>query len=189
MTGRTLTFREAFNEAIRLEMRRDPLVIMIGEDMAGGAAATAAGRLLTPRRCPGILLQLPSQALDIHRHGGRVPVGAPPYRGIDRLGGEGPARIGGQEGQGWEHGIGEPAAPEDDRAERLDHLAVPGHAAKQVQRRKRDVQEETERLAHAALPQFLPERNQVVVVHPDGVVLRLHDGRHTVPRQTVLRSV
>jgi acetoin:2,6-dichlorophenolindophenol oxidoreductase subunit beta len=38
MTGRTLTFREAFNEAIRLEMRRDPLVIMIGEDIAGGAA-------------------------------------------------------------------------------------------------------------------------------------------------------
>jgi acetoin:2,6-dichlorophenolindophenol oxidoreductase subunit beta len=38
MTGRTLTFREAFNEAIRLEMRRDPLVIMLGEDIAGGAA-------------------------------------------------------------------------------------------------------------------------------------------------------
>jgi len=38
MTGRTLTFREAFNEAIRLEMRRDPHVIMIGEDIAGGAA-------------------------------------------------------------------------------------------------------------------------------------------------------
>ena len=38
MTGRTLTFREAFNEAIRLEMRRDPNVIMIGEDIAGGAA-------------------------------------------------------------------------------------------------------------------------------------------------------
>lgn len=38
MNDRILTFREAFNEAIRLEMRRDPLVIMIGEDIAGGAA-------------------------------------------------------------------------------------------------------------------------------------------------------
>ena len=38
MTGRTLTFREAFNEAIRLEMLCDPLVIMIGEDIAGAAA-------------------------------------------------------------------------------------------------------------------------------------------------------
>jgi pyruvate dehydrogenase E1 component beta subunit len=38
MTDRTLTFREAFNEAVRLEMRRDPLVIMMGEDIAGGAA-------------------------------------------------------------------------------------------------------------------------------------------------------
>lgn len=38
MTNRTLTFREAFNEAIRLEMRRDPTVIIMGEDIAGGAA-------------------------------------------------------------------------------------------------------------------------------------------------------
>jgi pyruvate/2-oxoglutarate/acetoin dehydrogenase E1 component len=38
MTTRTLTFREAFNEGIRLEMRRDPTVIMMGEDIAGGAA-------------------------------------------------------------------------------------------------------------------------------------------------------
>jgi acetoin:2,6-dichlorophenolindophenol oxidoreductase subunit beta len=37
MTKRTLTFREALNEAIRLEMRRDPTVILIGEDVAGGA--------------------------------------------------------------------------------------------------------------------------------------------------------
>jgi len=35
---RTITFREAINEAIRLEMRRDPLVIIMGEDIAGGAA-------------------------------------------------------------------------------------------------------------------------------------------------------
>jgi pyruvate/2-oxoglutarate/acetoin dehydrogenase E1 component len=37
MTTRALTFREAVNEAIRLEMRRDPTVILIGEDVAGGA--------------------------------------------------------------------------------------------------------------------------------------------------------
>jgi pyruvate/2-oxoglutarate/acetoin dehydrogenase E1 component len=37
MTTRQLTFREAVNEAIRLEMRRDPTVVLIGEDVAGGA--------------------------------------------------------------------------------------------------------------------------------------------------------
>jgi pyruvate/2-oxoglutarate/acetoin dehydrogenase E1 component len=37
MAGRVITFREAINEAIRLEMRRDPTVILMGEDVAGGA--------------------------------------------------------------------------------------------------------------------------------------------------------
>ena len=37
MTTRTLTFREALNEAIRLGMRRDPTVIVMGEDVVGGA--------------------------------------------------------------------------------------------------------------------------------------------------------
>lgn len=37
MTARTLTFREAINEAIRLEMRRDHTVVLMGEDVAGGA--------------------------------------------------------------------------------------------------------------------------------------------------------
>ena len=37
MTDRILTFRDAINEAMRLEMRRDPTVILIGEDVAGGA--------------------------------------------------------------------------------------------------------------------------------------------------------
>lgn len=37
MTDRTLTFREAINEGLRLEMRRDPTVILMGEDIAGGA--------------------------------------------------------------------------------------------------------------------------------------------------------
>jgi pyruvate/2-oxoglutarate/acetoin dehydrogenase E1 component len=38
MATRTLTFREAINEAMRLEMRRDPTVILFGEDVAGGAS-------------------------------------------------------------------------------------------------------------------------------------------------------
>ncbi len=37
MTDRKLTFREAINEALRLEMRRDPTVVLMGEDIAGGA--------------------------------------------------------------------------------------------------------------------------------------------------------
>jgi len=37
MTERIITFREAINEGIRQEMRRDPTVILMGEDVAGGA--------------------------------------------------------------------------------------------------------------------------------------------------------
>ena len=32
MTTRVISYREAINEAIRLEMRRDPMVILMGED-------------------------------------------------------------------------------------------------------------------------------------------------------------
>lgn len=38
MSTRVITFREAINEALRLEMRRDPTVILMGEDISGGAA-------------------------------------------------------------------------------------------------------------------------------------------------------
>jgi pyruvate/2-oxoglutarate/acetoin dehydrogenase E1 component len=38
MTTRTITYREAINEAIRMEMRRDLNVILMGEDVAGGAS-------------------------------------------------------------------------------------------------------------------------------------------------------
>uniref|UniRef100_A0A831TCN1 Alpha-ketoacid dehydrogenase subunit beta n=2 Tax=Thermorudis TaxID=1649508 RepID=A0A831TCN1_9BACT len=34
---RVISYREALNEAIRLEMRRDPTVVIMGEDIAGGA--------------------------------------------------------------------------------------------------------------------------------------------------------
>ncbi|MDA8195354.1 MAG: alpha-ketoacid dehydrogenase subunit beta [Thermaerobacter sp.] len=38
MTTRQITFREAINDALRQEMRRDPTVIVMGEDVAGGAS-------------------------------------------------------------------------------------------------------------------------------------------------------
>ncbi len=38
MTIRNITFREAINAGIRQEMRLDPTVILLGEDVAGGAA-------------------------------------------------------------------------------------------------------------------------------------------------------
>ena len=38
MAARIITYREAIREAIQWEMRRDPSVILIGEDVAGGAA-------------------------------------------------------------------------------------------------------------------------------------------------------
>jgi pyruvate dehydrogenase E1 component beta subunit len=37
MTDRTITFMEAINEALRQEMRHDDTVILMGEDVAGGA--------------------------------------------------------------------------------------------------------------------------------------------------------
>ena len=36
MSQREITYREAINEALRQEMRRDPTVILMGEDVAGG---------------------------------------------------------------------------------------------------------------------------------------------------------
>ncbi len=38
MATRTITFRDAVNEAMRLEMRRDPTVILMGEDIVGGTS-------------------------------------------------------------------------------------------------------------------------------------------------------
>lgn len=40
--ARTISYREAINEAIALEMERDPSVIVMGEDNAGGAGAPGA---------------------------------------------------------------------------------------------------------------------------------------------------
>jgi pyruvate/2-oxoglutarate/acetoin dehydrogenase E1 component len=41
--SRELTFSQAINEAIRLEMRRDPTVIVMGEDIAGAAGRAHLG--------------------------------------------------------------------------------------------------------------------------------------------------
>jgi pyruvate/2-oxoglutarate/acetoin dehydrogenase E1 component len=40
VTIRQMTYAQAINEAMRLEMRRDPHVILMGEDVAGGATVT-----------------------------------------------------------------------------------------------------------------------------------------------------
>jgi pyruvate dehydrogenase E1 component beta subunit len=45
MPGRQLSYREAINEALRLEMRRDPTVILMGEDVAGAAHSTDPAQL------------------------------------------------------------------------------------------------------------------------------------------------
>jgi pyruvate dehydrogenase E1 component beta subunit len=42
-TERVLSFREAITEALRLEMRRDQSVILLGEDVAGGGGRQAEG--------------------------------------------------------------------------------------------------------------------------------------------------
>jgi pyruvate dehydrogenase E1 component beta subunit len=41
--ARELTFNQAINEAIRQEMRRDPTIIVMGEDIAGGAGRAHLG--------------------------------------------------------------------------------------------------------------------------------------------------
>ena len=40
---RELSFSQAINEAIRLEMRRDPTIVIMGEDIAGGAGLKHLG--------------------------------------------------------------------------------------------------------------------------------------------------
>ena len=34
---RTMTYQQAINEALRIAMREDPTVVLLGEDIAGGA--------------------------------------------------------------------------------------------------------------------------------------------------------
>ena len=48
--ARSITYREAINEALRQEMERDPRVIVMGEDIAGGAGLAGRGGRLGRRR-------------------------------------------------------------------------------------------------------------------------------------------
>ena len=45
MTARQLSYREAINEALRLEMRRDPRVILMGEDVTGASQSSDPAQL------------------------------------------------------------------------------------------------------------------------------------------------
>ena len=51
--GRTITFAQAVNEALAEEMRRDPTVFIIGEDVAeAGPALPVAAHLVQPYSRP-----------------------------------------------------------------------------------------------------------------------------------------
>ena len=41
--GRQLTYWQALNEALRIELRRDPAVFVMGEDVAGAAGRETEG--------------------------------------------------------------------------------------------------------------------------------------------------
>ena len=58
--ARSITYREAINEALAQEMERDPSVIVMGEDIAGGAGLAGRGGRLgrRPRRHQGPLPQV-----------------------------------------------------------------------------------------------------------------------------------
>ncbi|GAB2477613.1 alpha-ketoacid dehydrogenase subunit beta [Xylanimonas ulmi] len=64
--ARTISYREAINEAISLEMRRDPSVIVMGEDNAGGEGSPgdddAWGGVLGVTK--GLYHQFPGRVLD-----------------------------------------------------------------------------------------------------------------------------
>jgi pyruvate dehydrogenase E1 component beta subunit len=45
MADRQLSYREAINEALRLEMRRDPTVVLMGEDVTGASQSTDPAHL------------------------------------------------------------------------------------------------------------------------------------------------
>ena len=55
-------------------------------------------------------------------------------------------------------------------AKRGDQLIVVGQRRDDFRRRKRNMDEETDLVAVAAVAQRLGQRNQMIVVHPDDVV-------------------
>src|SRR5439155_42901 len=66
--ARTITMREAINEALDQEMARDPSVVLMGEDIVGGACRGAAqhSQMLTPivTHLPGLKVVCPSNPYD-----------------------------------------------------------------------------------------------------------------------------
>jgi pyruvate/2-oxoglutarate/acetoin dehydrogenase E1 component len=64
--ARTLSMKDAVNEAIDQEMGRDPTVIMMGEDIVGGAGADgeddAWGGVLGVTK--GLFAKYPNQMID-----------------------------------------------------------------------------------------------------------------------------
>jgi hypothetical protein len=54
--------------------------------------------------------------------------------------------------------------------QRPDEALVGRKRSQNLRRRKRDVQEESDPVAHAETTEHVPEGNEVIVVHPDGVV-------------------
>src|SRR5207248_1171179 len=66
--ARTITMREAINEALDQEMARDPSVVLMGEDIVGGGirAAAPTSQMLTPivTHIPGLKVVCPSNPYD-----------------------------------------------------------------------------------------------------------------------------
>ena len=66
--ARSITYREAINEAIAQEMARDERVIVMGEDNAGGAGAPgeedAWGGVLGVTKTKGLYGKFPGRVLD-----------------------------------------------------------------------------------------------------------------------------
>ena len=65
--ARNITFQQAINEALAQEIERDPTVVVIGEDVVGGAGRARRGRRLgrRARRHQGTLRQVrPDRVLD-----------------------------------------------------------------------------------------------------------------------------
>jgi pyruvate/2-oxoglutarate/acetoin dehydrogenase E1 component len=65
MTTKTMTFREALNDALRVEMERDPSVIVMGEDVGRHGGARGVSRGLWDRFGPERVIDTPISELAI----------------------------------------------------------------------------------------------------------------------------
>jgi pyruvate dehydrogenase E1 component beta subunit len=90
MATRKISYREAINEALSQEMERDPSVIVMGEDVAGGAGGQGeddawGGVLGSDEACaaiPGRVWDSTDHRIRVHRRrrGRRLPAGCVPWR-------------------------------------------------------------------------------------------------------------